>query len=215
MSKVPQSRSIISIYNGLLATHPLLVKSITGALLSSLGELISQWTTILYGGGEGDKSGRPGKQAAVLYKLFREPKILKVFLMFCYGGMINAPINHFMYRYITDFTSKTFKSAKARSLAQLLAALSIVSPTQVLFLVTTLTIVNANFDGDFTRLWISVKRSIRSKYAKILASSCLSTTFLVSFAQKYIEPEKWSVFFSFAYAVLGTSQNIYLKLKHN
>lgn len=210
MSKVPQSRSIISIYNGLLAKHPLLVKSITGALLSSLGELISQWTAILYGG-NGSESG---SRETTWIRLIREPKILKVFLMFCYGGLVNAPINHFMYGRITKVTSTYFKSAGTRSVAQLLAALSLVSPVQVLFLVTTLTVVNTHFDGDVGKLWAHIKRSVKSKYVKILTSSCVSTTVLVSFAQKYIEPQKWSVFFSFAYAILGTSQNIYLKLKH-
>ncbi|QLL34380.1 hypothetical protein HG536_0G02410 [Torulaspora globosa] len=212
MSKEPGSGSIISIYNGLLAKHPLLVKSITGALLSSLGELISQWTTILYGSYKSESTEKYRSPKAICGQLIREPKILKVLVMFCYGGLINAPINHFMYRRITAITGKYCKSAKARSFVQLLAALSIVSPLQVLFLVAILTI-NTHFDGDVNRLWTHIKRSVKSKYVKILTSSCVSTTVLVSFAQKYIEPEKWSVFFSFAYAILGTSQNIYLKLK--
>ncbi|QLQ80299.1 hypothetical protein HG537_0D03000 [Torulaspora globosa] len=196
MSKVPR-RSIISIYNGLLAKYPLLVKSITGAVLSSVGELISQWTTILYGN-ESDT--------------IKRERLLKVLVMFCYGGLINAPINHFMYGRITAITGRYFKSARARSLVQLLAALSIVSPIQVLLLVAVLTI-NTHFDGDVNRLWNHIKHSVKSKYVKILTSSCVTTTVLVSFAQRYIEPEKWSVFFSFAYAILGTGQNIYLKLK--
>lgn len=212
MSKVPQRRSVISIYNGLLAKHPLLVKSITGALLSSLGELISQWTAILYGSLQSEGTEKYRSWKVICAQLIREPKILKVLVMFCYGGLINAPINHFMYRRITAITGRYFESARTRSLVQLLAALAVVSPIQVLFLVAILTI-NTHFDGDVNRLWIHIKRSVKSKYVKVLTSSCVSTTVLVSLAQRYIEPEKWSVFFSFAYAILGTGQNIYLKLK--
>lgn len=213
----PKTQSLVKTYNRLLLRHPLLVKSITGASLSSLGELISQWAAIVIQKDE-SKDEKQHQRKSLLHTLKRlicEPKLLKIFIMFCYGGLINAPINHFMYRYITQITNAHIRSPKARQLTQLLAALSIVSPTQVFFLISTLTVVNTRLQGNILTIWPHIQRNLKAQYAKILTSSCLTSTFLVSFAQKFIEPEKWSVFFSFAYAVLGTGQNIYLKLKDN
>lgn len=215
MSK-PGSSSLIRTYQQLLLKHPLLVKSITGASLSSLGELISQWTAIVVQKDEKSDEKLAGHRESRLYTLKRlicEPKLLKIFIMFCYGGLINAPINHFTYRYITQLTNAHIRSPRVRKLAQLLAALSVVSPIQVLFLISTLTVVNSRLDAGVLSVWHHIRRNVRARYSKILTSSCLTSTILVSFAQKFIEPEKWSVFFSFAYAVLGTGQNIYLKMK--
>lgn len=212
---MPQTQSLIGTYNRLLLKHPLLVKSLTGASLSSLGELISQWTTIVaQGNGKKDEESDGQKSALqTLKRLISEPNLLKILIMFCYGGLINAPINHFMYRYITKFTNLHIRSPKTRNFAQLAAAMSVVSPIQVLFLIGTLTVVNNQVGASLIKIWPQIKRNIRERYTKILTSSCLTSTFLVSFAQRFIEPEKWSVFFSFAYAILGTGQNIYLKLK--
>lgn len=104
-------------------------------------------------------------------------------------------------------------SARIKKTVQLLASLSMVAPLQVLFLVSTLTLLNSKVNNDIPAMLRAIKQGLKSKYLKILTSSWVSTSVLVSIAQNFIEPEKWSIFFSFAYAFLGTAQNIFLKLK--
>lgn len=194
-------------YNRALAQKPLLTKVLTGALLSSLGELISQLTTGIVS----------HKHQEILKKLRYVGRIItrnpsKILLMFCYGGFINAPINHYLYGWITQVTNSRIVGTKLRKFVQLAASLAIVSPIQVGCLVSSLTVVNQNVGWALTKYPPLIRENLRAKYFKILSSSLVTSTILVSIAQKYIAPAKWSVFFSFAYAVLGTGQNIYLKI---
>lgn len=194
-------------YNKALTQHPLLTKALTGAILSSLGELVSQLSTGLVSR-EGQTTLKRLK--AVLKIVARQPS--KILLMFCYGGLINAPINHYLYGWITQVTNGKIVNVTLRKLLQLLASLLIVSPIQVGFLVSSLTVVNQNVGWALAKYPPMIKENLRAKYLKILSSSWVTSTILVSIAQKYVAPAKWSVFFSFAYAILATGQNIYLKL---
>lgn len=215
-----KDHSVTVRYNRMLYQYPLLTKSATGATLSALGEIVSQWATIITTRRKVDKENTEGDSAkgmkttigSSLKCLICDSNFSKVFIMFCFGGLINAPINHFMYKWITKYTEKRFISLRVKQLVQLLASLSIVSPIQVFFLVSILTIVNSDVKGRLTKYFPFIKQNLKTKYFKILTSSWISSSLLVSFAQRFIEPEKWSVFFSFAYAILGTGQNIYLKM---
>ncbi|CAR26255.1 ZYRO0B05434p [Zygosaccharomyces rouxii] len=194
-------------YNRALAQKPLLTKVLTGAILASLGELTSQLTTGFIS----------KKQQGILKKLSYVGKIIarnpsKILLMFCYGGFINAPINHYLYGWITQITNGKIVSTKLRKLVQLIASLAIVSPIQVGCLVSALTVVNQNVGWALSKYPSMIRENLKAKYFKILSSSLVTSTILVSIAQRYISPAKWSVFFNFAYAILGTGQNIYLKI---
>ncbi|GAV52234.1 hypothetical protein ZYGR_0AG02250 [Zygosaccharomyces rouxii] len=194
-------------YNRALAQKPLLTKVLTGALLSSLGELTSQLTTGFIS----------KKKQGIFKKLWYVGKIVarnpsKILLMFCYGGFINAPINHYLYGWITQITNGKIVSTKLRKLVQLIASLAIVSPIQVGCLISALTVVNQNVGWALSKYPPMIRENLKAKYFKILSSSLVTSTVLVSIAQRYISPAKWSVFFSFAYAILGTGQNIYLKI---
>lgn len=192
------------------------MKSLTGAVLSSMGELISQCTVSVAastGNHEEDAEKASLHAPNKIRKILADLKLSKVFFMFCYGGLINAPINHYMYGWITNATNKRMMSARIKKTVQLLASLSMVAPLQVLFLVSTLTLLNSKVNNDIPAMLRAIKQGLKSKYLKILTSSWVSTSVLVSIAQNFIEPEKWSIFFSFAYAFLGTAQNIFLKLK--
>ncbi|AQZ11510.1 (ZYRO0B05434g) [Zygosaccharomyces parabailii] len=193
-------------YNKALTQHPLVTKALTGAILSSLGELISQLSTGVVSR-EGQSTLK--RVRGVLKIVARQPS--KILLMFCYGGLINAPINHYLYGWITKYTNSKIVNVTLRRLLQLLASLLIVSPIQVGFLVSSLTVVNQNVGWALAKYPPMIKQNLRTKYFKILSSSWVTSTILVSIAQKYVEPAKWSVFFSFAYAILATGQNIYLK----
>lgn len=212
-----KDHSVTVRYNRMLHQNPILTKSVTGATLSAIGEIVSQWATIVTTSKKVDEENTDGDnekrtKTSISYSLICHTNFSKVFIMFCYGGLINAPINHFMYGWITKYTQKRFISLRVKQLVQLLASLVIVSPIQVFFLVSILTIVNSDVKGRLTKYFPFIKQNLKSKYFKILTSSWISSSFLVSFAQRFIEPEKWSVFFSFAYAILGTGQNIYLKM---
>lgn len=153
-----RNKSIVVRYNQHLYENPLLVKSVTGATLSSLGELISQCTAIVakHPATDDNKQSKPLKLTQ-LRKLLCELKLSRVLMMACYGGLINAPINHFLYGWITKTTNMKVMTNKMRKLLQLLASLSIVAPLQVFFLVCTLTLVNGNINGDLKKMLSSVK----------------------------------------------------------
>ncbi|SCW01612.1 LAFE_0E03488g1_1 [Lachancea fermentati] len=204
-----QTRTIrpLGFYNEQLQKNPLLVKAITGAVLSATGELISQSTAAA-------SSQRDEKLSTLKEKLkyiTSVPKYKKIFMMLLYGGLINAPISHYLYKWITVVTNKHVV-AKWRRLAQLCGSWLVVSPIQVFFLVIALTIVNIEQRLSVNKCMTSIKESLKNKYTPMLTSSIVSSTVFVSLAQQLITPEKWSVFLSFAYAGLNTAQNIYMKL---
>lgn len=194
-------------YNRALTQKPLLTKILTGALLSSIGELSSQLTT---GFISKRQEGLLKKLSYVGEIIARNPS--KILLMFCYGGFINAPINHYLYGWITQITRGNIVNTKLRKIVQLIASLTIVSPVQVGCLISALTVVNQNVGWALSKYPSMIRENLKAKYFKILSSSLVTSTVLVSIAQRYIPPAKWSVFFSFAYAILGTGQNTYLKI---
>ncbi|CAR22150.1 KLTH0C08404p [Lachancea thermotolerans CBS 6340] len=208
MSVQTRQISIAARYNVLLTKYPLLTKMVTGAVLSALSELVSQFTTA------SKTQDKDEKQLSILQKLasaLQKPRYRKLLSMFLYGGLVNAPINHFCYGWITRFTSRNV-APKWKRMAQLCGSWFIVSPVQVFFLVIALTLVNLDQGASkLSQKLDAVKSSLRSKYGPMLSSSVISATAFVSIAQQFIAPEKWSVFFSFAYAALNTGQNIYLK----
>ncbi|CDO93549.1 unnamed protein product [Kluyveromyces dobzhanskii CBS 2104] len=181
------SSVVLQRYNTSLRRSPLLTKCATGAVLGALSELVSQWVSL-----------SPEKKKKKL-------DLIKVLLMGLYGGLFSATVNHFSYKWINEYTIKKVVS-RYRSLVQLGCSLFIVSPIQVLGLLFTLTSVN---NGKVDRK--VVINAIKARYLTMLSSSLATTTVLMSIAQRFIAPEKWSVFFSLAYAVLGTGQNVYLK----
>ncbi|SSD61214.1 uncharacterized protein SCODWIG_02975 [Saccharomycodes ludwigii] len=206
---VTKQLSLQTKYNILLKKRPLLVKILTGSVLSSLNELISTTLT----SSKGNKTN-----LQVLYK--------KIILMMFYGGLINSPINHYGYKLLVSFTKNLKVKNSIRNLIQLCCSLTVITPIQVLLLIVTLTIVNlpilnANsalvsiklFINDFKKILGLLQKNIKSKFPKVYLSSLISSTLFVSFAQHYLQPENWSIFFSFAYTALNTSQNIYIKLK--
>ncbi|SCU93912.1 LAME_0F05424g1_1 [Lachancea meyersii CBS 8951] len=195
-------------YNSLLARRPLLTKMVTGAVLSALSELISQCTTL----NTQTTSEKPKSGLYRLKQLLLMPKYRKMVFMLLYGGLVNAPINHYFYRWLTLLTSQKV-GPKWRRLAQLCGSWFVISPIQVFGLITALTLVNLDTSKEHISQKIkAVWASLKSRYGPMLTSSIVSSTVFVSVAQQYISTEKWSVFFSFAYAMLNTGQNIYMKL---
>lgn len=213
----------VTTYNRLLAAYPLLTKSATGAVLSALGELISQScsssaSTQVKRQTPAETPAETPSEASVMNRIraaLATPQYSKLLLMFLYGALVNAPINHFSYKWINRFTN-TKVIARWRRLAQLCGSWVLVTPVQVFLLLVTLTLVNMGQAGGqkLARCLPHLKENLRARYVKMLSSSLVSSTVFVSFAQQLIPPEKWSVFFSFAYAALGTGQNMYLK-KHS
>ncbi|SCU80469.1 LADA_0B07646g1_1 [Lachancea dasiensis] len=200
----------LATYNVLLQRRPLLTKIATGAVLSALSELISQFTTpSVQTLGEND-DGRPKSSLQKVKSLLQKPKYCKLLVMLLYGGLVNAPINHYFYGWITQFTNRSV-APRWKRLAQLCGSWFVVSPIQVLGLITALTLVNSP-EQQMSHKLTAVAASLRARYGPMLTSSVISSTAFVSIAQQYISPEKWSVFFSLAYAVLNTGQNIYMKI---
>ncbi|CEP61222.1 uncharacterized protein LALA0_S02e09494g [Lachancea lanzarotensis] len=210
MSMQKSNNNPVLVYNSLLARRPLLTKIATGAILSALSELISQLTTT--SAQKTDENLKGGFHK--IRSLLQRPKYQKLLLMLLYGGVVNAPINHFFYQWLTLFTNKRI-APKWRRLAQLCGSWCVISPIQVFGLITALTLVNlgpGEKDGPASKKLKAVQDSLQTRYGTMLTSSILSSTVFVSVAQQFIAPEKWSVFFSFAYAALNTGQNIYMKL---
>ncbi|SCU91561.1 LAFA_0F04500g1_1 [Lachancea sp. 'fantastica'] len=211
MSMQKSNNNPVLVYNSLLARRPLLTKIATGAILSALSELISQCTTTSTR--KTDEKHTTGLQGIKAF--LQKPKYRKLLAMLLYGGIVNAPINHFFYQWLTLFTSRRV-APKWRRLAQLCGSWFVISPVQVFGLLTALTLVNlepGETRGGLVKEKVkAVRNSLHTRYGPMLTSSILSSTVFVSVAQQFIAPEKWSVFFSFAYAMLNTGQNIYMKM---
>lgn len=62
-------------------------------------------------------------------------------------------------------------------------------------------------------VWGIIKTSLDKNLVNFLKSSWVSSPLIMLFAQTYLDPNSWVVFFNFAYFVLGTFQNTLMKLK--
>ncbi|ODV85199.1 hypothetical protein CANARDRAFT_188007, partial [[Candida] arabinofermentans NRRL YB-2248] len=204
-------------YLSLLNKYPLLTKAITTALFNSLNEQIASFLA-------GDLQHITIKIGSHKFVL---PHTLtaKVPLMAFYGFAINAPFAHHAYKllnkiYIPPLSSRT-------KIAQILTSMVTITPVISAITISYISLINnAQFEklfdlikiGDITSLKLELKSifnkmktSLITTFFPVVKSSWFSSPLFMIFAQKFLEPNLWVVFFSFCYFLLGTLNNTQIK----
>lgn len=207
--QTPTTMSLNAQYLSYLAQYPLLTKSITAGVFAALNELIA--------------SGIAGDFQTTKINLFGCKKTIKhvlspkVLLMVVYGAFLATPISHKLYGVL----NKVFagKLSPGMKLLQILASLCTVTPTLSAIYVAWLSVINGyrpqscEIKKEACRAIQVMKYGLKKNYGLVLRTSAVTTAIAVTFAQKFLAPELWVVFFSFVAFVVGTVQNTRLKLR--
>lgn len=149
--------------------------------------------------------------------------------MVIYGSLILTPISHTLYGVLNSVFSA---SAGGKPLSFVMKCLQIVSS-----LLTITPILSGIFTSwvslnniykpeislkkgvdkqsivkELQNMVYSIKVGLKANYGKFLKSSVITNFSCLVIAQNFLPPELWVVFFNLVYFVLGTSQNIKVKM---
>lgn len=213
-----------------LSKHPLLTKSVTAAVLASLNEIIALIIA---------KEFTVNKVKLPLAKRsfgIINPYNIKIPLLALFAFLVQAPLGHYAYQLLNGI--KYFNKRPLpliRKLLQIGLSLSTITPLVCALNVSFLGLVNnpsiikglesfslkgfpevvekPQLASKLQYGWLIIKASLNKNLLSFLKSSWVSSPLIMFFAQTYLDPNSWVVFFNFAYFVLGTFQNTLLKLK--
>lgn len=190
--------SINKKYLDFLAKHPLLTKSSTGAVFAALNEIIAS-------------------------KLASESLLsTKVPLLAAFAFFIQSPFSHYAFEMLNNL--KWFKGKQSLSLKkkllQIFISLSTITPITCLLNAIILAIISKHKDilecknslSEIKKLMRSSVPVIKYNFLKFIKSSWISSPLIIFFAQNFLQPSVWVVFFNFAYFLLGTYNNTIFKL---
>lgn len=68
-----------------------------------------------------------------------------------------------------------------------------------------------NWNENFQEIKSIVINGLKKNYFAVVRTSAMTSVVTLAFAQNFLKPEMWVVFFNFVYFVLGTIQNIRVK----
>lgn len=197
-----------------LKKYPLLTKSVTAGVLAALNESIASLVT----------RDLKTKTITVKTKQYSIKHVFspKILTMIVYGSLIVTPITHNMYAAL----NKIFKGpnlSKAMKLLQIATSLCTVTPLVSAIYVSWLSIINdydffklfrgksVDWNENFQEIKSIVINGLKKNYFAVVRTSAMTSVVTLAFAQNFLKPEMWVVFFNFVYFVLGTIQNIRVK----
>lgn len=192
-------------YQRSLARNPLLTKCITAAVLAVLNEVIA--TSV----------AREFKITAVLNTRVKHPFTWKLPLFAVFSAGVSAPIAHYGYKWLNALFRAPLSTKE--KILQILLSMATITPLLSTLFVAFIALVNLKPQlqslggSEMKRAWSTVKTAWVKSLPAVLKSSWLTGPVLLSFCQKFLQPELWAVFTQLCYFVLGTSQNTFIKLK--
>lgn len=211
-------QNLNSLYLNYLRKYPLLTKCITSGILCGLSEQLASFISSLIIQRERKKNNKDkDTENETIIKLFLKSFNFKVPLMIIYGFLISTPISHKLYGKLNNFIKPPLTPIK--KIIQILLSLLIISPILNLITISFFTIINLNFNEitgnlkiKFKKIMKSILITINKNFINITKRSIITSPIIIAFAQNYLNPEIWVVFFSFCYFILGTYNNTIMKL---
>lgn len=191
-----------------LAKYPLLTKSVTGACLGGLNEIVA---SIIAG----------DVQEVTLFDSIKVKNLItpKVIGLFIYGFCMSTPISHYMYGIINQLYAGPPSTAK--KVAQILTSLCTVTPTISAVYVLWIGLLNTyrpgkagSIGGEIDRILAIIKASLKNSFGTMYKTSFVTSGLSLIIAQKYFPPELWVVFFSLVSFCVGTFQNTKIKRRN-
>ncbi|GMM38029.1 hypothetical protein DASC09_053540 [Saccharomycopsis crataegensis] len=234
--------SINKKYSHYLSTHPLLTKSVTAAVLATLNETIAsliarEFTKVPISFSIPTLRSKLNVQLLNPYN-YKIP-LLAVFALIVQGPFSHYAYQ--LLNNISIFKKKPLPLAK--KLLQMAVSLLTITPivcclnAVFLGLINNKELVEDFAKGNLLQFFVELygspkseklrtvayeklqkiaevaKLSLSNNLMNFLQSSWISSPLILFFAQNYLDPNSWVVFFNFAYFLLGTFQNTLLKLK--
>lgn len=195
-------------YLACLAQYPLLTKSVTAGVLAAINELVA---TAISGDYHETKVRIFEKSRTIRHVLSA-----KTLLMIVYGALVATPISHQLYKIL----NRVFpgKLSPVMKIVQIITLLCTVSPTLNAVFVAWLSVINeyrmssTDVKKELAKLMLVIKEGLKKNFWLIYGSSAPTSLFSIAFAQTFLPPELWVVFFNVVFFVLGTIQNTKFKL---
>ncbi|OUM55200.1 hypothetical protein BVG19_g4692 [[Candida] boidinii] len=210
-------------YLNYLRRYPLLTKCITSGVLCGLSEQLASFISSIIiqrerklhkDNKDEDKDNGNGES---IIKLFLKSFNFRVPLMVIYGFLISTPISHTLYGKLNQLIKPPLTPIK--KIVQILLSLLIISPILNLITISFFAVINLRFSeikGDLkdkiSKIFSAITNTINKNFINITKRSVITSPIIIAFAQNYLNPEIWVVFFSFCYFLLGTYNNTIMKL---
>lgn len=200
--------SLNKAYLSWLSQYPLLTKSVTAGVLAAVNELVATAVSGEYHKTSFTVRGHKYEIKHVLSK--------KTLLMVVYGAFVATPLSHQLYKIINRvFQGKLGPMMKV---LQILTSLCTVTPTLSAAFASWLSVINgykvssSDTSKELARVRLVISDGLRRNFWLVYRSSAQTSTVSLIFAQSFLPPELWVVFFTVVFFVLGTVQNTKFKL---
>ncbi|VEU21521.1 DEKNAAC102511 [Brettanomyces naardenensis] len=206
------------VYLQYLNKYPLLTKALACALFGALNEQLAS----LISGDLKFLSFKVGKRNVTIPHTFTS----KVPLMAFYGFAVSAPLSHYGYKVLNELFGSGLNLPGR--LLQILVSMATFTPVMSFLTVAFITFVanvdfnrltkllrERNFDAlkvELLNLYNRIKSGLQKSLLPVIKSSWISSPIFMAFAQRFLEPNQWAIFFAFCYFVLGTYNNVTVKL---
>ncbi|TID22607.1 hypothetical protein CANINC_003267 [Pichia inconspicua] len=199
-------------YTETLHRKPLLTKALTLTFLALLNEQLAS----LFAGDI--KSFKVGSELSIPHLLSEKVPLMGIFAFF-----INAPVTHYGYSLIQKLVPSPLTPRK--KLLQILLSTGIITPILSALFVSWIGLINnisafkkilkknsSDKISDFIKAFKkTIYQALKSNFLQVTYTSALTSPLFMLFAQKFVIPEAWTVFFAICYFVVGTYNNTLVK----
>lgn len=201
----PQSLPLSVRYLLALQKNPLLTKSITGAALAVLNEIIARVVS------------RQLNITQIKNLKITHPVDFKLVLFALYSFIVATPVSHYGYQWL----NKIFKPplSPRQKILQIITSMATITPVASTLFVAFVALMNMKpaiqsiSREEINRAIANIKESWKKSLLTVLKSSWLTGPIAVAFCQKFVPVELWTVFTTVCYFFLGTAQNTMLKIR--
>lgn len=218
--------ALLTLYLHLLSKYPLVTKGLTAAVLASLNEQIA---SAVAGDVKTTQVAVPLGSRKMAVRI-RHTLTWRVVLMAAYGFAVATPILHYGYAVLNKaFPQPLLPRTKV---AQILALLATITPANALAFLTFTALVNmpagtgvlllaaryreqgaAGVVAELRRLAAAVATNLHNNLATVLRTLWVVLPLAMALAQRLLDPRVWVVFFNVVFFVLGTVQNLLVKMR--
>lgn len=151
----------------------------------------------------------------------------RVPLMGLFALLINAPLTHYGYKWIQQLVPLPLTPRKR--VLQIMLSTGIITPVFCACFVSWIGLINnlKSFKDQWgienlsvllkvkklTKLLLStITSSLKANFVRVCSTSVITSPLFMVFAQKFVLPEAWTVFFAFCYFIVGTYNNTRVKI---
>ncbi|ODV61423.1 uncharacterized protein ASCRUDRAFT_69925 [Ascoidea rubescens DSM 1968] len=227
LKPISKTRALNYKYLYYLSKYPLLTKSLTAGFLAALNEIIATVVSRDFKNCEENKyrefinnklklKSLPIGVVKTVDTLISVLINKKVILLTLYGLFINAPLSHVFYKKLHKLKIfKQYPLTFKKKLLQVFISLTCFTPFITLIFISFIGLINKLNFKNFSLKSIKeiVVSTLKANYFSALKVSWIVTPSSVLFAQHYLHPNTWTVFFAVVYFIIGTLENTQVKLR--